>query len=55
MKQKIVMSVLVGAALALVGTATLSAQETTPETASGSYASVNGLEMYYEVHGTGDR
>jgi pimeloyl-ACP methyl ester carboxylesterase len=32
----------------------VSAQETTPEATPGSYASINGLEMYYEVHGTGD-
>ncbi len=54
MKKQTILTMLVGAALAVAGTAALSAQDATPEAASGSYAAVNGLEMYYEVYGTGD-
>lgn len=35
----------------VLGVSIVSAQDTTTE---GKYASVNGLELYYEVHGTGE-
>jgi pimeloyl-ACP methyl ester carboxylesterase len=55
MNRKTAISLLAGAALTLVATAAR-AQESTPESSvpSGNYASVNGLEIYYEVHGTGE-
>jgi pimeloyl-ACP methyl ester carboxylesterase len=51
MNKKVVLSLLAGSVIVLVSAASANAQE---DTGSGSYAPVNGLEMYYEVHGTGE-
>jgi pimeloyl-ACP methyl ester carboxylesterase len=48
-------TIVVCTALALLGEGPARAQEKTqpPVGAKGQYASVNGLKMYYEIHGTG--
>ena len=54
MRTKTMISVIVGAAtvglLALNASSGI-AQDTAP---AGSYAEVNGLNLYYEIHGTGE-
>jgi pimeloyl-ACP methyl ester carboxylesterase len=51
MRQKILISALVSAFVVLASGARANAQENTGE---GNYAAVNGLNLYYEVHGTGE-
>jgi len=53
MKKHTVLNAAISVAAVLVGTfaATVSAQETTDE---GQYAMVNGINLYYEIHGTGE-
>lgn len=55
MRRKIILGGIVSAVsllgLGLVITHSVNAQD---ETAAGNYASVNGLEMYYEIHGEGE-
>jgi pimeloyl-ACP methyl ester carboxylesterase len=53
MKKQIILSAALGVTSVLVGTfaATAKAQDTAGE---GQYAEVNGINLYYEIHGTGD-
>lgn len=51
MNRKVVLSLLAGSVIALISAARASAQE---DSGTSGYAPVNGLEMYYEVHGTGE-
>ena len=54
MSRKIVLQLIVSLAVLTIAIVPgVSAQDATPTT-EGKYASVNGLELYYEIHGTGE-
>ena len=59
MLKKLLVTAITGIGLTLALSATVSAQEATPETQPDApqtgYAPVNGLELYYEIHGTADQ